>query len=274
MTDSNPPAYETVTNHLPNDHLAGKEQYTLILDNCTIYPSEPPSRILYEITNPPCNAPTTVYGVQKVRYRLSDHDGEGSVKFRLDHIYDFQNKYFHSLRDLRTPVVLQGKTSKKRSYKEIKLSGGMSGWSTCTADGHFKAEIAMGDRFKKDAQIQWKNKRGVVVAVESRLMRKEDGTVEVLPRLDVREVLEEKDLDLLVSCWAARLWKEAEGDLKQPLTWEDCKCPFFFPLLAKEVIRNLLTCFIVKRIAGQKRRFGKTTMLTGGLGVAGASAAF
>lgn len=225
---SNPPSYDTVTSHQPNDHLAGTERYTLILDGCTIYPSEPPSRILYEISNPPCNASTAVYGVQKVRYRLSDHDGEGKLRSRLDHIYDFQNEFFYSLKHIRAPVKLQGKTSSKRSYKEVKLSSGVSGWSTCSAEGYFKAEIPFGDRLKKDAQIQWKNKDGVVVALEHRLKRDDKGEVDLLPRLDVKEVLEEKDMDLLVSCWAARLWKEAEGDLKEAMTWEDCKfyCPF------------------------------------------------
>ncbi|EXV01413.1 hypothetical protein X797_005509 [Metarhizium robertsii] len=56
-----------------------------------------------------------------------------------------------------------------------------------------------------------------------------------------------EDLDLLVTFWAARLWKEAKGDLKKPITWED-----------------------FKRIAS-----GKTHMLSvGALGLAGASAAF
>ncbi|KID87326.1 hypothetical protein MGU_05736 [Metarhizium guizhouense ARSEF 977] len=132
-----------------------------------------PSRILYEISNPPCDAATTVYGVQKVRYRLHAH-------------------------------------------------------------------------------IQWKDENGVVTALERRLRRNEDGTVDVLPRLDVILALAEKDLDLLVTCWAARLWKETKGDLKKPVTWED-----------------------FKRIVSQKRRFGKTPMLSvGALGLAGASAAF
>jgi hypothetical protein len=159
--------------------------------------------------------------VQKVRYRVSD---EGEVKSRLDHIYDFQNEYFYSIKDIRPPVKLQGKTSSKRSYKQVKLSSGVGGWSTCSAEGHFKAEKPISGRLKGDARIQWKNRAGVVVALEDRLKRNDNGEVDVLPRLEVKELMEEKDLDLLVSCWAARLWKEAEGDLKKPITWEDCKC--------------------------------------------------
>ncbi|QLI71445.1 uncharacterized protein G6M90_00g074070 [Metarhizium brunneum] len=88
---------------------------------------------------------------------------------------------------------------------------------------------------------------GVVTALERRLRRNEDRTVDVLPRLGMIVTLEEKNLDLLVTFWAARLWKEAKGDLKRPIKWED-----------------------FKRIAS-----GKTHMLSvGALGLAGAPAAF
>ncbi|KJK85970.1 hypothetical protein H633G_10186 [Metarhizium anisopliae BRIP 53284] len=102
-------------------------------------------------------------------------------------------------------------------------------------------------RYHLDAHIQWKDENGVVTTLEGRLRRNEDGTVDVMPRLDMIVALEEKNLDLLVTFWAARLWKEAKGNLKKPITWED-----------------------FKRIAS-----GKTHMLSvGALGLAGASAAF
>lgn len=63
----------------------------------------------------------------------------------------------------------------------------------------------------------------MVTTLEGRLRRNEDGTVDVMPRLDMIVALEEKNLDLLVTFWAARLWKEAKGNLKKPITWEDCK---------------------------------------------------
>jgi hypothetical protein len=225
---SHPPAYEDVTASQPDDHLAGTERYTLVLDDCTVFPSHSPSRKLYEISHPPCSACSSVYGVQKVRYRLSDHDGEGRLTWRLDHIYDFQNKDFFPIKDVRAPVKLQGKTSRKRTYREVLLSRGVAGWSTCSVEGHFKAGIPLSKRLRIDADIIWKTADDVIVAIESRVRRNEDGRVAVKPTLEVREVLEEKDLDLLVSCWAARLWKEAEGDLKEPLTWQDC---WYFELL-------------------------------------------
>ncbi|KAG8417972.1 hypothetical protein J3458_005420 [Metarhizium acridum] len=82
---------------------------------------------------PPCDAATTVYGLQKVRYRLYDRDGEAELKSRLDHIYDFQDKHFTHFKTSCPPVKLQGKTSRKRSYREVKLSSGLRGWSTCSA---------------------------------------------------------------------------------------------------------------------------------------------
>ena len=223
MTSPEPPAYDP--NQQASGQLPGSQDFTLILDGRVIYPSEPPSRILYQLSSAPCFATAKVYAVEKVRYRLSENDGEGHVKSRLDHIYDFQTKYFHSLRDVRPPVVIDGKTSRKRAYKSIMLSPSAgAGWSTCSAEGHFKATVSISSRLKGgNGQILWKNTDGLVVAVETRPKRKEDGNLETLPRLEVKVALEEKDLDLLVTCWAARLWKEASKELKQPLTWKDCE---------------------------------------------------
>lgn len=228
--DQDPPTYEQVTGCQPNEQFTGSGRCTLVLDGCKIYPAEPPSRILYELSSAPCDAIADVYGVQKVRYRLSDAGGEGRVRYRLDHIYDFKNKTFFSLRDLRQPVVLEGKTSRKRSYKEVIMAGGMTGWTTCAAEGHFKAEVPISERFRSDNQILWKNPDGVIVASETRVRRKDDGSLDGMPRLDIREIMGEKDQDLLIACWVARLWRESKSNQKELLTRNDRE--FFWPCIA------------------------------------------
>ncbi|KAG5915965.1 hypothetical protein E4U42_007862, partial [Claviceps africana] len=49
---------------------------------------------------------------------------------------------------------------------------------------------------------------GVLVAEETRVRRHD---ARALPRLTILAVLAERDLDLLVACWVARVYKEAEG---------------------------------------------------------------
>ncbi|KAJ6443219.1 Essential for maintenance of the cell wall protein 1 [Purpureocillium lavendulum] len=257
MTTSNdlPPPYEH--DEQPSGHLPGSQAFTLVLDGCQVHAIDAPSRLLYRLSNPPCEATTKVYGVEKVRYRVADDgggDGTGTdeprLRSRLNHIYDFQTKYFYSLRDLRAPVVIEGQTSRKRSYRSVKVSASVTGWSGCAAEDHFKAEVRLSGRLQRGegAQILWRNMDGRVVAAETRPTRGPDGVVDKPPRLEVRESLDEKDLDLLVTCWAARLWKEAEKDLREPLTWDN-----------------------FKKIAGQKRRFGTApTLGSGALGLAGA----
>ncbi|KAK2590328.1 hypothetical protein QQS21_011990 [Conoideocrella luteorostrata] len=230
MTDPGPPSYMEAISHSVNARLSGTEQYTLVLDGCNIYPATPPSQFLYEISSPPCDALNKVYNVQKWRYRLSDHEGDGTIKSRLDHIYDFKDMkdindmYHHSVNTLRPAVMLEGQTCNKRGFREIVLLGGHTGWSTCAAtEGWFKAEISMRDRFKKDGQISWRSRDGILVAVETRATRRPDGSVDRMPRLEIRGVMLEKDLDLLVSCWVARVWKEAQDELKEPMRWQGSK---------------------------------------------------
>lgn len=236
MSSPPTPSYETVTANSATEVFAGHACHTLILDACLIYAESDPSRPLYEVTNPPSEAKSNVYGIQKVRYRQYYADGKQDVlRPRHDHIYDCRVHEYWSGRDLLpSRVRLDGKTSRKRSYKEVIVAPSTTGsWSACEAKSHFKAKKKDGDH------VAWKDMRGTVVAVETVLKRKEkhegDGSpleLTRLPKLDVREAMEEIDLDLLVSCWVARVWKEAQGDLKEPMSWEDCKfllfCDFLF----------------------------------------------
>ncbi|PHH81009.1 hypothetical protein CDD80_4313 [Ophiocordyceps camponoti-rufipedis] len=215
MAAEEPPGYEE--GEQPCGRLPGCGDYTLVMDGCHVYPAEPPSSFLYKLSSPVCQAAAKVYRVEKIRYRLSENDGEGRMMSRLDYIYDFQTRFrYHSFNHFRPQVIIEGKTSKTRTYKAVTISPSVTGWTSCSAEGHFKAKTSLRDRFSDEVRILWKNRAGALVAVE---MRKRGGGDESLPRLEIKIPLGEQDLDLLVTCWAARLWKEAEKEMEQPLTW-------------------------------------------------------
>ncbi|PFH63081.1 hypothetical protein XA68_18218 [Ophiocordyceps unilateralis] len=221
MTIHEPPTYEE--GEPPCGQLPGSGNYTLILDGCDIYPSEPPSPFLYKLSSPVCQAAAQVYRLDKFRYRFSQTDGEGRLISRPDEIYEFQTKYTYSFKKLRSPVIIEGKTSRSRTNRCVMLEPSVTGWSSCSAEGHFKAKMSLWNQVTKGSRILWEDMAGVVVAIETRPGKKEVKKPEPLPRLEIKESLGERELDLLVACWAARLWKEAERDERPPMTWEGAK---------------------------------------------------
>ncbi|KAH7176077.1 hypothetical protein EDB81DRAFT_771842 [Dactylonectria macrodidyma] len=220
----NLPAYETALTDTPpsrNDiHMPPPDQPpTFILNQSAIHALLEPDRLLYELSNPPCEAKTSIYGIQKIRYKTSDRQGEIKTRSRVDHIYDFHNNMMSlGMRD----VEILGKASSKRVYPKVKMSQGL-GPSSFNIKDHFKVEQPVLDRVQSGTELVWKDNKGIVIAHETLVDRDEQGNVARLPQLKMSVVLEEKDLDLLVTCWCARLWKEAEKDLAEPLSWEKFK---------------------------------------------------
>ncbi|KAM0561358.1 hypothetical protein ACHAPJ_003237 [Fusarium lateritium] len=193
---------------------------TLILDGNKIYSAYAPSRMLYEISNAPADASTNVYGIEKIRYRVADADFEPKLRSRVDHIYDFKAGWMALS---SSTMKLYGKTHPKRTYPEVSMSQGVGG--TIKVDDLLRAEAPLRDRLNqgKNNTIVWKDDQGQVLAIETRLQRDKENNVQELPRLAIKAQMEEKLYDLLVTCWCARVWKEAEKDLKTPLTWESFK---------------------------------------------------
>ncbi|KAF5011771.1 hypothetical protein FDECE_2138 [Fusarium decemcellulare] len=202
--------------------VAPEDLPTLILDGCRIYSAyAPETRILYELSNPPAEASTTIYGIEKIRWRVADAHSEPTLKSRTDHIYDFKGDWL-SMNERN--VILVGKTSQKRTYPQVTMSQGMSP-SSFKVDGLLKADADLLGRLNqgRNNTIIWKDGQGQTIAKETRLQRDKEGKVQELPRLAIQGTLEDKLFDLLVACWCARVWKESEKDLKEPFTWQKFK---------------------------------------------------
>lgn len=211
-----PPSYEAVKDHETRHQLSTGEHISLVLDGCLIYPAVPPSRALYELTNPPTEAKTNVYGIEKLRYKLSTTDGEGNIRYHRDHLYDFKTNYFGMT---SSHMVLEGKTSRKRAFQEVLMSPSL-GLTVWKVRGHFRVEKKFLGHLKHGSELLWKDETGNVLAVETRAIRKEDSTLDGLPRLDLKTQIDEKMMDLLITCWSARVWMESQKDLAEPMTWE------------------------------------------------------
>ncbi|KAJ9156307.1 hypothetical protein NKR23_g1017 [Pleurostoma richardsiae] len=210
-----PPSYETVSASDPRAQLATRDLPSFVVDGNLVYPSTPPSRALYELNSPPCEARSHAYTVSKIIYRVAP--GGRRIRSRTEHIYDFKNYrvplwLFPGV----THVLVQGRTSK--TAKEVLMNPGWGPAAWTVTPRAFRAEQAFVDRFRRRAEICWRDWKGRLVAVEGRLERGHDGRVQTLPRLDVKVELGEKMLDLLVTCWAARLWKEATQNAHEPMT--------------------------------------------------------
>ncbi|KAL7788339.1 hypothetical protein V8C37DRAFT_235345 [Trichoderma ceciliae] len=213
-----PPSYEDVSNHGPRVQLPIGELLSLALDGRCVYSATNPSLVYYELSAAPLQATSVIYVVKKVKYRLSGDDRGGRLRTRHDDIYLFRDAYVNLYAPRR--IVIDGRSNDARCYKEVKLSPGFTGWSTCSAAGHFKAKMGFGDRWRNHHQVIWKDDSGLIVAVEDAASpasgAPESPRTQAAPAvrcLKLLRMLDEKDLDLLVTCWTARLWKQAQKSL-------------------------------------------------------------
>lgn len=211
-----PPTYDDVAGSGPTDQLIDKELVCLILNGESIYQEGQPWRPAFQISNPPIEARASIYGIERVRYHLSNNDGDGEIRSRTDHIYDIRKAV-----SMNQSVEINGQSSCKRTYKFVTLFGGVN-WLSCEAKGHFKAGQNMKQKLKHRDQIDWEDERGRLVAVETRAARQDEAIVDH-PKLRLKMPLEAKDLDLLVACWVARVWKESQKERAEPMSWDRCK---------------------------------------------------
>lgn len=83
-------------------------------------------------------------------------------------------------------------------------------------------------RFKKDTSLEWKNEAGEVVAVEVR------GDDMNPPRLEIRREIKERELDLLVACWCARVFRESVDTQKPQTEFSLERCKYLLSLEGHE----------------------------------------
>jgi hypothetical protein len=251
-TPEPPPSYDfEQTQSSPQDNQTNAPDAlpVLVLDDCKIYSIFAPDRTLYELSNPPCEATRTVYGIEKIRYRVVNDGAEPKLKHVVDHIYDMG----HGRLTLSRNVAITGKTSQKRTYKSVIMSRRLGGG--IKVDGLLQAEAPLRDRLNqgRNNTVVWKDDQRQTIAVETRLQRDKDNNILELPRLAIKANIEEKLYDLLVTCWCASMWKEAEKDLKEPLTWEKCKlyswlCMSLLTSRQSNILR--LPCLTRPRVCG------------------------
>ncbi|RSL77127.1 hypothetical protein CEP51_009341 [Fusarium floridanum] len=219
-----PPSYDATHQQEPS---APEDLPILVLDDSRIYSAYAPSRTLYELNSPPAYNMTEVYGIEKMRYRVTNSDSEPSLKSRLDHIYDFKAEFVSKGEygaGYGKNVLLTGQTSQRRTFPKVTMSQGLS-TSSFKVEGLLKADTDLRGRLSRGRAntIIWKDAQGRVIAEETRPQRDKEGKIEEPPRLSIKATVEEKLFDLLVACWCARVWRDAVKDLKEPLTWEKFK---------------------------------------------------
>lgn len=256
-----PPPYEEVSSHGPRVQLPIGELLSLALDGRSVYSATNPALVYYELSAAPLQATSLTYIVKKVKYRLAGEgrggdNANGRLRTRHDDIYLFRDAYVNFYAPRR--IVIDGKASDGRSYKSVKLSPGLMGWSTCSAAGHFRAKVGFGDRWRNHHQVIWKDDSGRIVAMEDAFTATATANTatynngsspagsgsgsgsgsssnnntntntytnnitacttagaapehaSTVPCLKLLRLLDEKDLDLLVTCWTARLWKQSQ----------------------------------------------------------------
>ncbi|KAF9881476.1 hypothetical protein CkaCkLH20_00622 [Colletotrichum karsti] len=215
VSDVQPPTYDDTVNE-SRVQLSCGETPTLFLDRTIIFANTDPPRPLYEVSNNVCEARFLVYGVQKIAYRVTSSANGDKIRTRLDHIYDFS---LDSLA-LGEVVSIEGKMSSKRTVKETSMEPGISSWRV---KDHFKVGEGAVHQLKHADEVHWKNMKGEVIAVETVAKRDKQKSLIGFPKLEIKIAMEDKELDLLVTCWMARVWRQSAGEVKEPMTWQDFK---------------------------------------------------
>lgn len=245
-----PPTYDDVADSQPRDMLMTDELPCLIMNDCLIHAESQPENPLYEFSNSPTIGRAAVYAIEKIIYRLSTNDGEGALRQRKRHLYDFRSDL--AVETFGAVVSMEAKASSKFAFKDVKMqSTAGTAWSTCKAEPHFKVGQSVMHKIsrKKKDEFEWKDWDGKLVAVETKTGRKSDNTVERPPRLEIKTAMGEKELDLLAALWGARVWKETLKETAEPFTWAKCE----FERSPNEVSIRVMLTGSVKRVSQMKQ---------------------
>ncbi|KAF2731021.1 hypothetical protein EJ04DRAFT_579419 [Polyplosphaeria fusca] len=168
---------------------------------------------------------------------LDVQDSRGPrMTFKRTHIYDIEPpiskalgatiriKGMSTTRNDNFSEVCLERMPLKTSWKVVRGKHGEEG-------GQWKLE-AGGSLLKKakarnDHLWQWRDSKGDVIAVEIELTAEERegvlGAGKDRARLDICKPITGKDLDLLVTAWAARIAFEAAEAVREPMTWSKFK---------------------------------------------------
>ncbi|EFQ34023.1 uncharacterized protein GLRG_09167 [Colletotrichum graminicola M1.001] len=225
VQDVKPPTYNDTLTEARGQLNCG-ETPKLFLDKTTIFANTSPPRALYELSNIVTDARSLTYGVQKVVYRVSPALGSDKIRTRLDHIYDFKQDPLRSLESYKMQlydvVVIEGQMNAKRTYKEVHLMPSVAGWKV---KDHFKVGNSVAHQLKHENEIHWKSMEGEIIAIETLPKRDKEKKLLNMPQLEIKTAMEDKELDLLVTSWMARLWRQSAGETKEPMTWKECRSP-------------------------------------------------
>ncbi|CEI63296.1 unnamed protein product [Fusarium venenatum] len=201
------PSYDTAQSQSLQDGTSDPEDLpTLVLNSTKIYSLYAPNHILYQLSKPPYDGGHyNIYGVEKVRYRLVEGDSEQKLQSSPDHIYDFKHAEIPKHRTTGSGI-------------RVEATGG-------NPERLLEAESPLKDRLNrgKTNTVVWKDDKGQVVAIETKLQRNKDNIIEEPPRLAIKVRVDEKLYDLLITCWCAQVWKSAQKDLKEPMSWDKVK---------------------------------------------------
>lgn len=218
MSLVSPPTYEAVSRHGPRAQLSTGELLWLILDGRSVYSAGSPLP-RYELSVSPREATSPFLGIKKLRYRLSRSNGQGKLRIRLDDMYTCRDTSFRL--HTRRHVIINGRTRDSRTYSYARLRPGITGWSSCSIAGYFKAV-----RGRRSKQTIWNDDAGRTIATEEEALLMESGELRSTPSLRLLHVLSDRDLDLIVTCWTARLWKEAR---RGRMPWTRGEANLFLP---------------------------------------------
>lgn len=248
-TPSQPPTYDNVASRSSRANLSPRNQpLTLYLVGDQVCTSHDVDKPLYQLNRPPSSGLRDVYHVSKVVYRLSDTGGEGRIRQKERRIYDFWSNF-------KTSVDVAGKTDSTATYKGVCVTSYSMLWSSCSVKEHFSCGRSMKARIKKDPALEWKSVSGEVLAVEHR------GDEAAPPRLEMKAEIPQKELDLLVTCWCARVFRE-NVDVAKPkeeMSWEKCEYHREQMVLQSYIARNIADLFM-KQLKTEQRRIWRRTL--------------
>jgi hypothetical protein len=209
---SDPPSYMDTAITPTHLYLPDSEPLSLVIDGTSIFLSQPPSTALYELTSP-LDVSAPVVGLHQVSYKVAESWDGPKVKSYDKDLYELsisRNRSNYLFIEAKRPSCAAG----VRLHRSLRLSGHY--WEMTVQD---KEEKTLTSRNYKDIII-WESVSGRLVAEETRAGKSiagyDTGKEErILPRLDVKDVLDQDQLNLLVAAWCGRVWHEATHDTKE-----------------------------------------------------------